>query len=182
MIPKKSFYFVRHGITPWNLESRIQGSMDIELHDIGREQARTLQTIHEMLPVTHIFYSPMKRAKETMDIINTHRKIPATPLTHLREWHRGDLEGKLISYAESVNHTAADAESELDFYQRTCAAMHHIAQHNEVPLIVAHAGTYKALCNAINIPVTNTITNCTIMHFKAPEDVAPDAPWIIIPV
>ena len=173
---------MRHGITPWNLASRIQGSMDIALHDIGREQARALQTIHHELPITHIFYSPMKRTIETMHIINEHRQIPTTSLPHLREWHRGDLEGQLISYAESVNHSTLNAESELDFFSRTYEAMHHIAHYNEVPLIVAHAGTYKALCKAINAPFVSAISNCTIVHFQAPDEETADAPWIITQV
>lgn len=175
MIPKKSFYFVRHGITPWNLETRIQGSMDIDLHDIGREQARALQEMYHTLPITHIFYSPMKRTIETMQLMNEHKQVPSTPLEHLKEWHRGSLEGQLVSFAEANNHYAHDAEQEEDFFKRTVEAMHIIAQHHDgLPLIVAHAGTYRALCHYLNIPFAS-IANCTIVHFKAPEH--PDESW-----
>lgn len=170
MLPKKSFYFVRHGITPWNLETRIQGSQDIELHDLGREQARALQDICSSISATHIFYSPMKRTIETMNLLNAQRNLPSTALSELKEWHRGALEGQLISYAESVNHSAHDAEPQELFFERTLLALHHITQHNEVPLIVAHAGTFKALCHYADIPFRESIPNCKIVQFRAPEN------------
>ena len=33
------FYFVRHGQTVWNVENKICGATDIELTEIGHEQA-----------------------------------------------------------------------------------------------------------------------------------------------
>ena len=179
MIPKKSFYFVRHGITPWNLESRIQGSMDIELHELGREQARALQEACKTLPITHIFYSPMKRTVETMQLINEQKQHPSTPIHHLKEWHRGSLEGKLVSHAEAVGHQAVDAESEKDFFDRTVAAMNQISAHDGIPLIVAHAGTYRALCHYMGIPSTS-IPNCEMVHFQAPT--AHNDQWVITKV
>ena len=40
---KKKFYIVRHGQTDWNLERRRQGRTDIELNEIGRQQAMELR-------------------------------------------------------------------------------------------------------------------------------------------
>lgn len=36
-------YFVRHGQTDWNLEHRIQGTVDIELNDAGIRQAADMR-------------------------------------------------------------------------------------------------------------------------------------------
>ena len=32
-------YFMRHGMTDWNLEDKIQGQADIPLNDFGKNQA-----------------------------------------------------------------------------------------------------------------------------------------------
>ena len=36
---KKTIHFIRHGQTRYNLEKKIQGSVDIPLSDIGIKQA-----------------------------------------------------------------------------------------------------------------------------------------------
>lgn len=36
-ITPMAIYFARHGLTDWNNEKRIQGSVDIELNEEGRE-------------------------------------------------------------------------------------------------------------------------------------------------
>ena len=39
-IPKRDFYFLRHGQTDWNAEGRFQGHSDIPLNALGLSQAR----------------------------------------------------------------------------------------------------------------------------------------------
>ena len=38
-IPKRSFYFLRHGQTDWNAEGRFQGHADVPLNEVGLAQA-----------------------------------------------------------------------------------------------------------------------------------------------
>jgi len=90
-----SEYFVRHGQTDWNLEHKIQGSIDIALNDSGRKQALETQ---EQLKDVHfdvIFCSPLIRAKETADIIaEQHKDTPLIIADELRERNFGEYEGK----------------------------------------------------------------------------------------
>lgn len=80
------FKIVRHGQSTWNAANRIQGSSDLsELTKKGQAQA---QLSREMLSDTEfdlMFASPLKRARETADIIVAGRSIPRHDLIVLRE-------------------------------------------------------------------------------------------------
>ena len=60
-------YFARHGQTVWNVENKICGATDIELTELGHQQAEELgQAILEQgIQIDEILYSPLIRAKET---------------------------------------------------------------------------------------------------------------------
>jgi broad specificity phosphatase PhoE len=69
--------FVRHGETAYNAENRLQGQLDTPLNARGREQARAIGgTLRSLLgpeidrldEAQAFFASPLKRARETMDI------------------------------------------------------------------------------------------------------------------
>jgi probable phosphoglycerate mutase len=38
-VSRPTLYYVRHGLTDWNIEGRLQGGHDIPLNDRGRAQA-----------------------------------------------------------------------------------------------------------------------------------------------
>ena len=66
-------FMARHGETDWNVERRIQGNTDIPLNENGIRQANSLASYLERQVVgkggifTHIFTSPLERAKETAE-------------------------------------------------------------------------------------------------------------------
>ena len=39
VVPRPVIYYVRHGLTDWNVEGRLQGRHDVPLNDQGRAQA-----------------------------------------------------------------------------------------------------------------------------------------------
>ena len=61
------FYFVRHGQTVWNVENKICGATDIELTELGHQQAiETGNKILEMgIHADEILSSPLVRALDT---------------------------------------------------------------------------------------------------------------------
>lgn len=88
---------VRHGQTDWNHQRRIQGSTDIPLNEVGREQAREVAVaLRDELPAgpVAVASSDLSRASETASIIAAMLGVEA-PLTYpqLRERGYGDAEG-----------------------------------------------------------------------------------------
>lgn len=67
---------VRHGETDWNSSGRLQGSEDIELNNLGREQAIQIARYFETEPWDVVVSSPLKRAFETAQIIASRIEIP----------------------------------------------------------------------------------------------------------
>jgi probable phosphoglycerate mutase len=67
-------YYIRHGETDWNAESRLQGQRDIPINARGREQARRCgEILRDLLtrdaidPAQLDFVSsPLGRARETL--------------------------------------------------------------------------------------------------------------------
>jgi 2,3-bisphosphoglycerate-dependent phosphoglycerate mutase len=63
---------VRHGVTDWNIEGRMQGKNDIALNEEGRRQAELLGKRMAGESWDYIYSSDMQRARETADIIARH--------------------------------------------------------------------------------------------------------------
>ena len=87
-------YFVRHGQTVWNVENKICGATDIELTDLGHEQAiMTGQKIlSEGIKADEIIYSPLIRASETARHISEITGIPSRMEPRLKEQNFGKWE------------------------------------------------------------------------------------------
>ena len=88
------FYFVRHGQTVWNVENKICGATDIELTELGHEQAIETgkKILEEGIPADEILYSPLIRASETARHISEITGIPMRMETRLKEQNFGKWE------------------------------------------------------------------------------------------
>lgn len=66
-----TIYFVRHGETEWNVERRLQGSMDSPLTERGRAHAlaNALTLIEAEATALPFVVSPLGRARATLQII-----------------------------------------------------------------------------------------------------------------
>ncbi|MDJ0651751.1 MAG: histidine phosphatase family protein [Simkaniaceae bacterium] len=85
----KEVYIVRHGETEWARDEKHTGLTDISLTETGEIQAAALARRIERIKFSHIFSSPLKRAKETCAICGFDPKIDKD----LLEWDYGAYEG-----------------------------------------------------------------------------------------
>ncbi|XP_058735804.1 phosphoglycerate mutase-like protein 4 [Vicia villosa] len=86
---------VRHGQTIWNAERKVQGHLDVELNEIGRDQARAVADKLSRGPkISAIYSSDLQRAFETAQIIASKCGVlEVVKDFDLRERHKGDLQG-----------------------------------------------------------------------------------------
>lgn len=85
----------RHGQTDWNAAGKIQGSSDIPLNDTGRSQARALsEKLRDgQYRVQVIYTSPLKRARETAEVVGNALGVDVVCAPELTELNFGDWEG-----------------------------------------------------------------------------------------
>ena len=95
---------IRHGQSTGNTERRFQGqSKDPRFHltALGKQQANKLRIrfIKENISPTHIYSSPLKRVKETAEIIAAGTNIEIQYKDDLQEYDLGILTGMSINAA-----------------------------------------------------------------------------------
>lgn len=81
-------YLIRHGETAWSKSSQHTSYTDLSLTDFGIEQ--TIQLLPLIPSFQHVFISPLKRARQTADLL----KLKGSILQELTEWNYGIYEGK----------------------------------------------------------------------------------------
>ena len=91
-------YYVRHGQTDLNLAKKMQGGgTEKELNETGISQAYNTKKELENVKYNLVICSPMKRAKQTAEIINEGRDIPIITDERIRERKLGDYEGRDVT-------------------------------------------------------------------------------------
>lgn len=104
---------VRHGLTEWNVEKRIQGRTDIPLSQAGIEQVRRRRLSADLRELTW-YASPLRRAIQTASLMGIEQPIIETALT---EMYWGDWEGEVLKpLRKRLGDTMRDNEARgLDF-------------------------------------------------------------------
>ena len=176
---------VRHGETAWNVDTRIQGQMDIGLNARGQWQAQQLGAALAERGIGPIYSSDLARAHHTALAIAAHAGIaPETVALHsgLRERAFGVFEGR--THAEIETHWPDEAlrgrqrvpdwapeggESPLQLRQRVAQTVAQIAARHpgEHIALVAHGGVLDMLYRlatgqAVDAPRTWELGNCAI--------------------
>ena len=85
-------YFIRHGETTWSLSGQHTGRTDISLTAQGEHDARKLAEWLSAVKFSHVFTSPLQRARRTCELAGLGTVAEIEP--ELVEWDYGDYEGQ----------------------------------------------------------------------------------------
>ena len=160
---RRTFYFLRHGETESNARELVAGSLDTDLTALGRKQALEAAALLAKEPITAVYSSPLRRARDTALPVAERLKLPVVVLPGLAERTWGALEGQpRDSRIRGV--MPVGAETGTAFRERIFSAFAQI--DSDVPLIVGHSGIFRVLCHALEIVQTKgPITNALPLRF-----------------
>ena len=165
---RKTFYFIRHGTTSYNLERICQGQADISLHEIGRAEARRVSL--KNTGITHIFYSPLSRTFETTQIISQEFDCPKMAIADLKERHFGEFENKKWPFSKeefAKTHKTFEpnfGEKWSQFFNRVINGINFGLANSDCPLFVGHSGTFQAIMPALGLEYKSA-NNCELIKF-----------------
>lgn len=176
---------VRHGQSQWNLENRFTGWKDVSITEHGRVEAFQAARKLRGQPMEVAFTSMLKRAWETLDIIQEtcHWQLPVIKDAALNERSYGRLEGlnkaeTAVEYGEkqvhiwrrsydvappggeSLSDTAARV---IPYYEKKIAPM---LKEGKGILVVAHGNSLRALMMRLE-----NLTPAQILEVELPTGV-----------
>lgn len=144
------FCFLRHGETENNRLGLVAGASDVPLNATGLAQARAAAQRFAGSGVDAIWSSPLQRAHDTARCIAAVLNLDIVIIHELAERNWGELEGKPRELRVRGT-TPPGGESLEAFRARTLAGFACVAP-SRLPLIVAHSGTFRVLCEWLDIP------------------------------
>ena len=173
---------VRNGETAWNVDTRLQGQLDVPLNERGQRQARqAAQALLREAPDV-VYSSDLSRALATAEAAAALLGRPVHTDTGLRERHFGQWQGQTYAEVEARYPEASarwrrrepdfgpeDGETLAGFYARVTATATRLAgaHPGQTVLMVAHGGVldclYRAACGlALDAPRTWELPNTGI--------------------
>ena len=170
-----TFAFIRHGETDWNKDDKLQGSSDIPLNARGREQAHEAAGILADGGWQVVVSSPLKRARETAQIIARDLGLelgPSYPALVERDY--GPLEGQSSSetVAKYPHRDYPGAESLDSVVSRGLAGLARVADdfRDRDVVIVAHGTIIRYTLAALAGRPLDAIRNGSISTFRLEGD------------
>jgi probable phosphoglycerate mutase len=198
---------LRHGQTEYNAGSRMQGQLDTELSDLGRDQAvAAAEVLAKRQPLT-IVSSDLRRSLDTAISLGEHAGMPVLVDTRLRETHLGDWQGMThtevdaaapgarLAWRDDARWAPHGGESRVDVAARSLPLVAELIAEQaewgvdepERPVVlVAHGGLIAALTAAMlglpvdNWPILGGMGNCSWVQLSGhPEHdaTAEDIRW-----
>lgn len=172
---------LRHGQTEYNASSRMQGQLDTDLSDLGRDQAAAAAEVLAKRQPLLIVSSDLRRALDTAETLGIRTGVPVSVDKRLRETHLGDWQGLThlevdaaapgarLAWRDDARWAPHGGESRVDVAERSLPLVAElVAQQTEWGLdrpgtgserpvvLVAHGGLIAALtAGLLGLPVDN---------------------------
>jgi glucosyl-3-phosphoglycerate phosphatase len=168
---------LRHGQTDYNATNRMQGQLDTDLSDLGRNQAVAAAEVLAKRQPLLIVSSDLRRALDTAVALGERSGLPVEVDTRLRETHLGDWQdlnhvevdakwpGARLAWRNDATWAPHGGESRVDVAERGLPLVRELiadqtewgTDEPERPVVlVAHGGLIAALTAALlKLPVAN---------------------------
>lgn len=169
-----TFALIRHGQTDWNYERRLQGTTDIPLNQMGRDQARVAAPLLGG-NWDAVVSSPLGRARETASIIASILGIELGGTYPLfTERHYGVAEGANadIIRANWPDHDYPDMEPAESVTDRGLRALEQLAaEYGDANVaVVSHGTLIRLTLSAIAEREIEPLENCSISTLDRTPD------------
>lgn len=198
---------LRHGQTKFNAGNRMQGQLDTELSDLGRDQAVAVAEVLAKRQPLLIVSSDLRRALDTAVALGERSGVPVQVDARLRETHLGEWQGMThlevdaaapgarMAWRDDATWAPHGGESRVDVAARSLPVVSELVeQHPEwgrdaddrPVILVAHGGLIAALTAALlrlpveNWPILGGMGNCSWVQLSghsAPDAGAGDIRW-----
>lgn len=173
---------IRHGETAWNLDTRIQGHLDIGLNATGRWQAQRLGQAVADEPLSAVYSSDLARARDTAQAVATAAGLTVQVDAGLRERAFGVFQGQTFDEITArwpvegkrwrkrdPDFAPEGGESLVDFYARCVGTAERLAalHPGQTIALVAHGGVMDCFYRAatrlpLQAPRSWLVTNASI--------------------
>ncbi|MDO8537556.1 MAG: histidine phosphatase family protein [archaeon] len=176
-------FLIRHGETTGDVEDRYGGDYDDELSSNGKIEAKELAQKLKARGIQAIFYSPRKRAKQTVEIVNKELKVKTFEVNDLRERNNyGILTGLTKSEAKQkfpkeveeltkykFLHKLKGTEDYDSFKKRVINAFEKIINSKDFGTIaiISHGGPiYMLVREVLKLGEFKRLGNCAILTIE----------------
>jgi probable phosphoglycerate mutase len=146
--------FLRHGLTNWNAERRLQGRRDIPLNDDGRDMVAAWRLPASLVDCP-IVSSPLIRCMETAEILKSaHPELGAIETDpRLMEKSWGIWEGRNLHEMEATegdkahdaDHRPENGESRRDMLGRIGDFLADAARRDGPCIVITHRGVIRTV-------------------------------------
>ncbi len=172
-------FFIRHAQTDFNSQRRYCGISDVPLNNAGFDQAHCFKIKTSALKIDVLFCSPLKRTKQTADILFPKKKVIFEP--RLKELNFGKWEGLkykeiMERYGTAFSSWISDpfslrppqGENLLDLQKRCMSFLEFVLKkfkHKKIG-IISHAGPIRIMLIGLNKVKKEDFWNIPVDHLS----------------